>query len=112
MTDNKALTRFFQAKHIPPLLWIFCFEILQFIFVIAHFPGVENRAANYLSRLAIRQEDRQQLKITVSNPMFQVEIDVASTTPQQKEDETDYYPHDEADELIRKHRWNTSNNKA
>ena len=30
MTDNKDLTRFFKAKHIPPSLWNFCDQTLQF----------------------------------------------------------------------------------
>ena len=32
MTDRRALTRFFQAKHIPPSLWKFCDQTLQFSF--------------------------------------------------------------------------------
>ena len=51
MTDNKALTRFFQAKQILPSLWIFCDQTLQFTFSLAHVPGVENPAADFLSRL-------------------------------------------------------------
>ena len=43
--------------------------------------------------------------------MFHVEIDIASKTPKQEEDEPDYYPHDEADENIRKHRSNTPDNQ-
>ena len=35
MTDNKALTRFFQAKHIPPSLWNFCDQTLLFNFILA-----------------------------------------------------------------------------
>ena len=62
MTDNKALTRFFQAKHIPPSLWKFCDQTLQFNFLLAHVPGVENPVADYLSRLEIRPEDRVQLE--------------------------------------------------
>ena len=49
MTDNKALTRFFQSKRIPPKLWNHCDQALQFDFVLAHVPGVENPAAAYLS---------------------------------------------------------------
>ena len=45
MTDNKALTRFFQSKRIPPKLWNCCDQALQFDFVLAHVPGVENPAA-------------------------------------------------------------------
>ena len=58
MTDNEALTRFFRAKHIPPSLWNFCDQTLQFNFILAHVPGVENPAADYLSRLEIRPEER------------------------------------------------------
>ena len=57
MTDNKALTRFFQSKRIPPKLWNHCDQALQFDFVLAHVPGVENPAADYLSRLDINPED-------------------------------------------------------
>ena len=53
MTDNKALTRFFQAKPLPPSPWNFCYRTLQFKFNLAHVPGVENPAADYLSRLEI-----------------------------------------------------------
>ena len=39
MTDKKALTRFFQSKRIPPKLWNYCDQTLQFEFVLAHVPG-------------------------------------------------------------------------
>ena len=63
MTDNKALTRFFQSKRIPPKLWNYCDQTLQFEFVLAHVPGTENPAADYLSRLDIRPEERIHLKL-------------------------------------------------
>ena len=93
MTDNKALTRFFQAaKHIPPSLWDICDQTLQFNFVLAHVPGVENLAADFLSRLEIRPEERVHLKLTDSIPVHHIEIDIASKTPKQEEDEPDYFP--------------------
>ena len=92
MTDNKALTRFFQAKHIPPSLCNFCDQTLQFNFLLAHVPGVENPAADYLSRLEIRPEDRVHLKLTDTIPIHRVEIDIASRTRKQEEDEPDYFP--------------------
>ena len=46
MTDNKALTRFFQSKRIPPKLWNYCDQALQFDFVLAHVSGVEPRRRN------------------------------------------------------------------
>ena len=92
MTDNKALTRFFQAKHIPPSLWNFCDQTLQFNFILAHVPGVENLAANYLSRLEIRPEERVHLKLTDSIPVHHIEIEIVSKTPKQEDDEPGYFP--------------------
>ena len=69
MTDNKALTRFFQSKRIPPKLWNYCDQALQFDFVLAHVPGVENPAADYLSRLDINPRDRIHLKLNDEIPV-------------------------------------------
>ena len=66
MPDNEALTRFFQAKRIPPSLWNFCDQKLEFNFTLAHVPSVENLAADYLSKLEIRPEERVHLKLTDS----------------------------------------------
>ena len=92
MTDKKALTRFFQAKHIPPSLWKFCDQTLQFNFILAHVPCEENPAANYLSRLEIRPEERVHLSLTDFIQVHHIEIDIASKTPKQQEDEPDYPP--------------------
>ena len=92
MTDNKALTRFFQARHIPPSLWNFCDQTLQFNFSLAHVPGVESPAADYLFRLEIRPDERVHLKLTDSIPVHHTEVDIASKTPKQEEDEPDYFP--------------------
>ena len=92
MTDNKALTRFFQANHIPPSLWNFCDQTLQFNFLLAHVPGVENPAADNLSRLEIRPEDRVHSKLTDTIPIHRIEIDIASRTPKQEEDEPVNFP--------------------
>ena len=94
MRDNKALTRFFhsQVKHIPPSLWNYCDQTLQFNFILAHVPGVDYPAADYLSKLEIRPEERVHLKLTVSIPVHHKEIDIASETPKQEKDEPDYFP--------------------
>ena len=92
MTDNKALTRFFQSKRIPPKLWNHCDQALQFDFVLAHVPGVENPAADYLSRLDINPEDRIHLKLNDQIPVHYIEIDLAAKTPKQDDDEEDYDP--------------------
>ena len=92
MTDNKALTRFFQSKRIPPKLWNHCDQALQFDFVLAHVPGVENPAADYLSRLDYNPEDRIHSKLNYQIPVHHIEIDLAAKTPKQDEDEEDYDP--------------------
>ena len=92
MTDNKALTRFFQSKRIPPKLWNYCDQALQFDFVLAHVPGVENPAADYLSRIDIHPKDRIHLKLHDEIPVFKVEIDLASKTPKQDDEEEEYIP--------------------
>ena len=79
--------------------------------MLAHVPGVKNAAANYLSRLDNWIEDRIHKKLIDSVPVFFVGIDIALKTPKQEEDETDYYPHDEGDENIRRHRSNTPDNE-
>ena len=100
MTDNKALTRFFQAKHISPSLWNFCDQTLQFNFILAHIPGVENPAADYLS---IRPEERVHLKLNDSIPVHHIEIEIASKTPKQEEDGPDYFPPSESLRQKRSH---------
>ena len=92
MTDNKALTRFFQFKRIPPKLWNYCDQALQFDFVLAHVPGVENLAADYLSRIDIHPKDRIHLKLHDEIPVFTVEMDLASRTPKQDDEEEEYIP--------------------
>ena len=67
-----------------------CDQALQFDFVLAHVPGVENPAANYLSRLDINHEDRIHLKLNDHIPVHQIEIDLAAKTPKQGDDEEDY----------------------
>ena len=62
MTGNKALTRCFQAMHIAFSLWTFCDHPLHFTFLLAHVPGVESSAADYLSRPEIGPEDRVRLE--------------------------------------------------
>ena len=90
MTDNQTLTRFLQSKRIPPKLWNHCDQALQFDFVLAHVPGVENPAADYLSRLDINPEDRIHLKLNDQISVHYIEIDLAAKTPKQDDDEEDY----------------------
>ena len=52
MTDNKALTRFFQSKKIPPMLWKYSDQALQFDFVLAHVPGSISLSGQDLPKIA------------------------------------------------------------
>ena len=92
MIDNKALTEFFQSKRIPSKLWKYCDQALEFDFVLAHVPGVENPAADYLSRLGINPKDRIHLKLHGETPVYEVEVDLASKTSKQDDDEAEYIP--------------------
>ena len=103
MTDNKTLTRFFQSKRIPPKLWNYCNQTLQFEFVFAHVPGTENPAADYLSRLDIRPDERIHLKLNDEIPVFHVEIDLASRTPKQDEEDDEYLPDDQHTTTSKQH---------
>ena len=89
MPDNKALTRFFQVKQIPAKLWNFCDQALQVHFILAHIPGKDNPAADYLSRLDIDPLERYHLKLTDSIPVHEIEIDLAAKTPKQEGNEED-----------------------
>ena len=63
LTDNKPVTRFFQTKIIPPSLWNACDFVIQFNFIIAHIPGKNNKAADYLSRMEMDPTEKFVLKI-------------------------------------------------
>ena len=90
MNNNKSLTRFFQSKRIPPKLWNYCDQALQFDIVLTHVPSVENPAADYQSRSGITPKDRVPFKLHDEIPVFKVEIDLASKTPKQDDDEEEY----------------------
>ena len=49
LTDNKSVTRFFQTKIKPPTLWNACDYVIQFNYGIAHIPGKNKTAADYVS---------------------------------------------------------------
>ena len=63
ITDNKSVTRFFQTKIKPPALWTACDYVIQFNFVIAHIPGKNNTAADYLSRM--KMDPKKKLVLTI-----------------------------------------------
>ena len=86
-------------------MWNFCDQALQVHFILAHVPGKENPAADYLSHPDIDPLERCHLKLTESIPIHRIEIDLAAKTPKQEGDEDDInydeieyvHPHEEAD---------------
>ena len=78
LTDNKSVTRFFQTKIIPPTLWNACDYVMQFSFTIAHIPGKNNTAADYLSRLEICPKEKLILRIREDISTTPIELNVQS----------------------------------
>ena len=81
LTDNKSLTRFFQAKTIPPSLWNYVDRVTAFNIVVAHIPGKANAAADFLSRLQADPNETIELKRTDRIPIREIEIDVRAKLP-------------------------------
>ena len=81
LTDNRALTRFFQAKTIPSPLWTAVDHVLSFNFILGHVPGKTNLAADYLSWIHINPEEKMQLRIAEKLPVHKIDVDVLSKTP-------------------------------
>ena len=52
-TNNRAVTRLFQTKIVPPALRNACDYFLQYSLVIAHVAGAMNATADFLSRTDI-----------------------------------------------------------
>ena len=84
-TDNKAVTRFFQTKIVPPALWNPCDYVIQFNFVIAHIPGAQNTAADYVSCLEADPKDKLVMKIREDVQTLPIEINVQSAGVSQEE---------------------------
>ena len=62
LTDNQSVTRFFQAKIIPPTLWNACDFVIHFNLTIAHISGKNNTTADYLSRMEMDNTEKLVLK--------------------------------------------------
>ena len=88
LTDNKSLTRFFQAKNVPGSLWNAVDHVLSFPFMLGHIPGRANLAADYLSRLPIDAERKMSLRLKDRLPTYEVHVDMKAKTPATDHDET------------------------
>ena len=85
LTDNKSVTRFFQTKIIPPPLWNACDFVIQFNFIIAHIPGKNNTAADYLSRMEMDPTEKLVLKIREDVETRPIEVNVQSAGVSEEE---------------------------
>ena len=74
LTDNKSVTKFFQAEVIPGNLWNAVDYILSFNFVIGHIPGKANAAADYLSRINLNPATKMKLKLENQIPVKKINI--------------------------------------
>ena len=81
LTDNRSLTRFFQAKTIPSSLWSCVDHVLNFNFILGHIPGKANLAADYLSRMHINPHTKLELKIASKIPACEVDFNLALESP-------------------------------
>ena len=79
LTDNKSVTRFFQAKAIPPALRNACDYVLQFNSQIAHNAGSVNTAAEFLSRLEPKVTEKIRLKIREDIHTTPIEVTTSSS---------------------------------
>ena len=85
LTDNKSVTRFFQTKIIPPPIWNACDFVIQFNFTIAHIPGKNNTAADYLSRMEMDPTEKLVLKIRADVETQPIEVNVQSAGVSEEE---------------------------
>ena len=85
LTDNKSVTRFFQTKIIPPPLWNACDFVIQVNFTIAHIPGKNNTAADYLSRMEMDPTEKLVLKIRADVETQPIEVNVQSAGVSEEE---------------------------
>ena len=81
LTDNRSLTRFFQAKTIPSSLWTCVDHVLNFNFVLGHIPGKANAAADYLSRIHVHPHTKLELRFNSQIPVKNVTLKMGMQVP-------------------------------
>ena len=81
LTDNRSLTRFFQAKTIPSSLWTCVDHVLNFNIVLGHIPGKANAAADYLSRIHVHPHTKLELHFNSQKPVKNVTLQMGMQVP-------------------------------
>ena len=79
MRDNRSVTRFFQTKAIPPILWNACDYVLQFNLRFTHVAGTLNTAADFRSRLELTPKEIIELTIREDIQTLPIQINMQST---------------------------------
>ena len=105
-TDNRAVTRFFQTKLIPPALWNACDYVLQYNFVIAHVAAAMNTAADFLLRTEINPTEKLEMNLRsdIQTKAIVVNIQYSGIA---EEEQIYVHPDDEND---KKTLWEQKNN--
>ena len=85
LADNRSVTRFFQTKIIPSPLWNACDFEIQFNLIIAHIPGKNNTAADYLSRMEMDPTEKLVLKLHEDVETEPIEVHVQSAEVSEEE---------------------------
>ena len=85
LTDEKSVTRVFQTKIILPPLWNACEFVIQSNFIIAHIPGKNNTAADYLSRMKMDPTRKLVVKIREDVETRPIEVNVQSAGMSEEE---------------------------
>ena len=96
-TDNRSVTRFFQAKLIPPALWNACDYVLQYNFVIAHVAFSMNTAADFLSRTEVNPVEKLEMSLRNDIQTKAIEVNIQSSGTVEEE-QIYILPDDEVDE--------------
>ena len=101
MTDIKSVTKLFQTKLIPRLLWNAYVFVLQFNFVKAHNPGRMSTAAVFPSTLEADPNEKKVLRLREDRSFKPIGINIKSTgiAPEEPvfntdDDLTDFLEHD------------------
>ena len=77
LTDNSAITCFFQSKGTPRPLWNAVDHILNFRFILGHIPGKANAAADYISRLELNPGEHINLQLSDEIEVRKIKVDMS-----------------------------------
>ena len=81
LTDNRAVTRFFQTKIIPTRLWNTFHHLFSFDIILGQIPGKANLAAGYLSRIHINPKEKLRFRINSKIPISEVQTETTTEAP-------------------------------